>query len=155
LARACSARGPTDPTGTNGNIADDPLLVLPPDASPDGQRGTADDDLGGLHLSLGSPCIYGGDNFAVPADLAKFDNDCDISEPIRLGHLPGDVDADGVSAPPDILWLVDCLNGVLSCETWQCDVDRSGQYGPPDIARVIELLNGAGLYDPWLYRSLP
>jgi len=72
-----------------------------------------------------------------------------------LGRLPADVSADRTSAPADILWLIDCLNGVRSCEYWQCDVDCSELCGPPDILRVIDLLNGAGCYDPWLNRSLP
>ncbi|UCC31951.1 MAG: hypothetical protein JSU86_06665, partial [Phycisphaerales bacterium] len=58
----------------------------------------------------------------------------------------------------DILWLIDCLNGVRSCEKkpWQCDVDWSGMCGPPDILRLIDLLNGVRAYDSWLYiRILP
>lgn len=72
-----------------------------------------------------------------------------------IGSLPGDASGDGTSGPPDILWTIDCLNGVRTCEKWQCDADRSNICGPPDILRVIDLLNGAGVYDPWLNRSLP
>jgi hypothetical protein len=71
-----------------------------------------------------------------------------------LGYLPADVSNDGTSASSDILWLVDCLNGVRTCEIWQCDADRSLVCGPPDILRVIDLLNGAGTYDPWLNVAL-
>ncbi len=72
-----------------------------------------------------------------------------------LGSLPGDVSAaDNTSAPADILYVIDCLNGVRTCEMWQCDVDRSDMCGPPDILRVIDLLNGAGVYDPWLNVSM-
>ncbi len=72
-----------------------------------------------------------------------------------IGSLPGDVSGDHTSAPSDILRVIDCLNGVAFCESWQCDVDRSGVCGPPDILRVIDLLNGAGVYDSWLNIQLP
>lgn len=71
-----------------------------------------------------------------------------------LGSLPADVSADRTSAPADILYVIDCLNGVRTCEMWQCDVDRSNVCAPPDILRVIDLLNGAGVYDPWLNVSM-
>ncbi len=73
---------------------------------------------------------------------------------ICLGYMPADVSGDGTSAPADILYLIDCLNGVRSCESRQCDVDRSDLCGPPDILRVIDLLNGAGDYEAWLNRSI-
>ncbi len=76
-------------------------------------------------------------------------------EEVCLAHLPGDVNNDGTSAPTDILYLIDCLNGLTLCEIWQCNVDRSAVCGPPDILRVIDLLNGAGAYDSWLNRNLP
>lgn len=72
-----------------------------------------------------------------------------------FGHMPADVSNDGTSAPADILYVIDCLNGVRDCEDYQCDVDRSELCGPPDILRVIDLLNGAGEYDPWLNESMP
>ena len=67
-----------------------------------------------------------------------------------IAHLPGDVSNDRTSSAPDILFLIDCLNGVRTCASSQCDADRSNVCGPPDILRVIDLLNGAGAYDPWL-----
>ncbi|UCC32540.1 MAG: hypothetical protein JSU86_09700 [Phycisphaerales bacterium] len=76
-------------------------------------------------------------------------------EEVCLAHLPGDVNNDGTSAPTDILYLIDCLNGLRLCEIWQCDVDRSAVCRPPDILRVIDLLNGAAVYDEWRDRSLP
>lgn len=51
-------------------------------------------------------------------------------------------------------YVIDCINGVRTCEIWQCDVDRSGLCGPPDILRTIDLLNGSGKYIPWLNVSL-
>lgn len=71
-----------------------------------------------------------------------------------FGSLPADVSADSTSAPADILYIIDCLNGARTCEMWQCDVDRSDLCAPPDILRVIDLLNGAGVYDSWLNASI-
>jgi hypothetical protein len=71
-----------------------------------------------------------------------------------FAYLPGDVNGDGTSDPSDILRLIDCINGVASCQMYQGDIDRSGAIGPPDILRVIDLLNGAGVYEPWLNQSL-
>jgi hypothetical protein len=71
-----------------------------------------------------------------------------------IAHMPGDATGDGTSAPSDILRVIDCINGVATCEVYQGDIDRSGVIGPPDILRVIDLLNGAGVYDPWLNVSI-
>ena len=67
-----------------------------------------------------------------------------------IGWLPADVNGDRKAAPSDILYIIDCLNAVATCEDWQCDVDNSTICGPPDILRVIDLLNGANMYDEWL-----
>jgi hypothetical protein len=67
-----------------------------------------------------------------------------------IGYLPADANGDGTASPPDILRVIDCLNGVATCSTQQCDIDRSLECLPPDILRVIDLLNGAGTYDSWL-----
>jgi len=75
-------------------------------------------------------------------------------EEFCTAHLPVDVNGDGASDPADVLRLIDCLNGFATCEIHQCDVDRSGVCGSPDILRVIDLLNGAGVYEPWLNRTL-
>ena len=74
---------------------------------------------------------------------------------VCVGRLPGDVDGNRVSDAADVLHLIDCLNGVASCEMYQCDIDRSGRCGPADILREIDLLNGAAAYEPWLGRALP
>ena len=62
-----------------------------------------------------------------------------------------------MSAPSDILRIIDYINGV-GTSPWGIyseDVDRSNLLGPPDILRVIDLLNGAGVFDPWLNVPLP
>ena len=75
---------------------------------------------------------------------------------VWLGSLPGDVNNDGVSAPSDILAVIDCLNGTAGhgCGDAQLEVDRSGEAGPADILQVIDLLNGAGSFDAWLNTTL-
>ncbi|MFQ5462942.1 MAG: hypothetical protein ACE5E5_09985 [Phycisphaerae bacterium] len=75
---------------------------------------------------------------------------------VTLGYLPGDVNADAVSAPSDILAVIDALNGVgPPRQIWSTDTDRSGVAGPEDILRVIDLLNGASAFEPFLDRTLP
>ncbi|MFQ5463367.1 MAG: hypothetical protein ACE5E5_12175 [Phycisphaerae bacterium] len=66
------------------------------------------------------------------------------------GALPGDVDGDGVSAPSDIIALIDALNGIVTMPDYRLDMDRSGSAGPEDILRLIDLLNGAVAFEPWL-----
>ena len=73
---------------------------------------------------------------------------------VCIAHLPGDATSDRTSAPSDILRVIDCINGVATCEMHQGDIDRSDVIAPPDILRVIDLLNGAGVYEPWLNVSI-
>jgi len=73
---------------------------------------------------------------------------------VCFAHLPGDVTNDRTASAADITWLIDCLNGLRTCQIHQCDIDRSGICGPPDILRTIDLLNGAGVFDPWLNRTI-
>jgi hypothetical protein len=74
---------------------------------------------------------------------------------LRWGFLPGDVNGDRISAPLDILALIDDLNGTTRRPEHATDVNRSGLGEPQDILRLIDLLNGAGTYEAWLGRSLP
>jgi hypothetical protein len=67
----------------------------------------------------------------------------------RLGYLPGDVNGDGVTAPLDILAIVDALNGVITLPEWSTDINRSDITEPNDILTVIDLLNGAGEFQVW------
>ncbi len=61
----------------------------------------------------------------------------------KLISHPGDVNGDGVSAPGDILDLIDVLNGVAqpSWGLYSTDCDRSGEAGPADILCLVDLLN--------------
>ena len=74
---------------------------------------------------------------------------------LRWGTLPGDVNGDGISGPIDILALVDALNAPVPGPDHALDINRNGSAEPLDILRLIDLLNGAGIYEPWLGRTLP
>ncbi len=74
---------------------------------------------------------------------------------VRLGYLPGDVNADGTASPIDILALIDVLNQIVSRPIWSTDINRSGSAEPSDILRVIDLLNGADAFAVWNNVSLP
>ena len=66
LVNHCCIQGLTGNLGGVGNIGYDPLFVRDPSAGADGIWGTADDDLGDLHLRCGSPCLDAGINDTDP-----------------------------------------------------------------------------------------
>lgn len=70
---------------------------------------------------------------------------------------PANTDGDSASGPPDILKVVDYINGVATSPwgIYSEDVDHSASLEPLDILRVIDLLNGAGTFDPWNGSFLP
>lgn len=76
---------------------------------------------------------------------------------IEYTSHPANVNADSASGPPDILYLIDVLNGVATAPhgLYSVDVDHSDSAEPPDILRVIDLLNGAGVFNSWLNTNLP
>lgn len=75
---------------------------------------------------------------------------------IRVGALPGDVNADGASNSTDVTALTDALSGTLKpLFPWSIDIDRSGRVAPCDILRLIDLLNGADAYEVFNGASLP
>lgn len=75
---------------------------------------------------------------------------------VRIGWLPGDVDANGWSGTADLVMLIDEFNGVVGqLPLRSTDIDRSGTGSPSDILRLIDLLNGAGVYDSFVGESLP
>ncbi len=83
--------GLPDPTGTDGNISQDPLFVRDPDDGGDGWGDDPDtpaideganDDYGNLRHLPGSPCIDAADNDAVPDDTLDLDGDGDVTESI-------------------------------------------------------------------------
>lgn len=70
---------------------------------------------------------------------------------------PANANADGLSAPTDILFLIDMLNGVVVPPhgIYSRDIDRSGAPNPADILRLIDLLNGADAFIVWNGTLLP
>ncbi len=120
--------GLSDPTGTAGNISADPVFVQNPDPGPDGLWGTADDNLGDLQLSSGSPCVDAGDNDGVPPDTPDLDGDSDTGEPLPLDLGGGprflddptspDTGNPGMTGPPIVdigayEYVSPCGNGVV------------------------------------------
>jgi hypothetical protein len=90
-----------------------------------------------------------------PGARTTFIHDDSGSE-VGLGYLPADVTADGLSAPLDILALIDSINGVGAPRPiWSTDINRSGITEPSDILREIDLLNGAGAFIVWNGMTLP
>ncbi len=65
-------------------------------------------------------------------------------------YMPADANADGTSAPADVLAVIDSLNGVTPLPASQVDMDRDGTPAPADILRVIDLLNGANAFEPFV-----
>jgi hypothetical protein len=80
----------------------------------------------------------------------------DSDTSVRIGYLPGDVNGDGVTAPRDILDLIDALNKVGGpVMIWSQDIDRSGLFATTDLLQLVDLFTGVGIYDPFLGDSLP
>jgi hypothetical protein len=158
---AIDARQPSEPNGSNPAGWSGIVLTFDGDAT-----GTTANDFIVTGVGVGTPP---GIASATPAGnivTIVFDTliplrtwicveHVDSGSQVCVVHLPADVSNDRTSSAPDILFLIDCLNGVRTCQVQQCDADRSNVCGPPDILRVIDLLNGAGAFDPWLNVSVP
>jgi len=71
------------------------------------------------------------------------------TQEVCWSHHPADVDGNLYSNAPDVLAILDYLNGVLPLEPYQCDVDASNVCNPADVLGVIDLLNGASNFDVW------
>jgi hypothetical protein len=153
---AIDARQPSNPDGTNPagwNFVDlafdgDPSLLTPedfavrevPDATPPDITSISVREGNTLRLHFNRRITLRSWT-CVTAVVAGCSGGTDE---VCFAHNPADVNNDGVATPSDILHLIDCLNGVRTCQTHQCDVDRSNVCGPPDILRVIDILN-----PPW------
>ena len=74
---------------------------------------------------------------------------------VRLGHLPGDVNASRRVTADDILALLDDLDTALNLPAHQTDMDRNGRVDSNDVMRLLDLINGWGGYSAFLDRSLP
>ena len=79
----------------------------------------------------------------------------DSGAQVCLGYAPGDADGDGTVLAADIVTLVDCISGAVTCELWECDLDQSGKCGAADLLRGIDLLGGSEMFTPgWLGRTI-
>ena len=125
------------------DVNTDPLFVQNPDAGPDGQWGTEDDDYGDLRLQPGSPCIDAADNSAVPADETDLDNDGDTSEPIPL-DLDGNPrfiddpfasDTGAGECPIVDIGAYEFQDGTTIC--CPADLDGDGTIGASDLAELL------------------
>ncbi len=75
---------------------------------------------------------------------------------VRLGALPGDVNADATSNIDDVTALVNVLRGNSPpLPLWLIDLDRSETITPADIQTAVDLLNGEGIFPPYNGASLP
>ncbi len=75
---------------------------------------------------------------------------------VRLGYLPGDVNANRVSDAADVTTMVDTLRGVLPAKPiWSMDINRSEAVTGADALEVVDLLNGAEAYEAFLGATLP
>lgn len=93
---------------------------------------------------------------AIPVGAWTTITHIDSGNDIRLGYLPGDIDADGECTTADVDALLDALNEIGDPPAiWSTDSDRSGRTTARDILRLIDLLNGAGKYDAFLGSTLP
>ena len=142
-----SYSGIVDPAGANGNIAAEPLFLVPPDPGPDATWGTEDDDAGDSHLLPGSPCIDTGSNaFAygyldLDGHSRIVDGDWDDMPVVDMGayeFIPGDLDADGAITLLDFISWADCCNGPGGQHADDCqpaDLDADGDVDLADFAR--------------------
>lgn len=79
-----------------------------------------------------------------------------VPQQSRLRFAPANVNADSTAAAPDIIALIDVLNGEAPLfGNYSVDIDGGGAPGAPDITMLIDLLNGASAFEPWLSAPLP
>jgi subtilisin family serine protease len=75
---------------------------------------------------------------------------------VRIGYLPGDVNADQIVGDADVVAIVDHLLGVGDpLPEWSTDLDWSGATTPTDILTLVDLLQGAELHENALDTNLP
>ena len=73
---------------------------------------------------------------------------------------PANVNGIGTAGAPDVLAIIDCLNGIntaVACPwgDYSSDVNHSATTNAADVLAVIDLLNGANEFDPWNNTALP
>ncbi len=76
---------------------------------------------------------------------------------VAYASLPGDIDANGTTAPADILKLIDCcLNQICTPAhgSYTCDINRDGVWDSADNTELQALLNGTDKYLTWYFKTL-
>jgi hypothetical protein len=76
-------------------------------------------------------------------------------ERLRLGFLPGDVDASATADGSDLAALMNLLAEEGAGPAFSCDINHDESCGPDDLLRLVDLLSGGGEYDPWWGTELP
>jgi predicted outer membrane repeat protein len=138
LVNYCCIQGLTGNLGGVGNIGYEPLFVRDPSAGADGMWGTADDDLGDLHLRCGSPCLDAGiNNTDPPLPSTDLDGKARIVDSIvDMGAYEGGSQA-FVIAPDSVLVPEDSAGTFtvkLECEPpGPIDVNVAYHSGDTDI----------------------
>jgi len=75
---------------------------------------------------------------------------------VRLGYLPGDVDASSWMDSADVTALLNELKAATATRPlWSVDIDRSGLPTAADLLEVVDLYNGAEGYEPYFGVELP
>jgi len=89
-----------------------------------------------------------------------YTDDHNARKTAQFAAHPANVNGDSTAGAPDVLAMIDFLNGVAvefnaPWGRYSVDVDHSGVAGAPDVLAVIDLLNGASVFDPWSNTPLP
>lgn len=74
---------------------------------------------------------------------------------VRLGYLPGDVNANGVADTADVASLRTRLTFNAASPVWSTDINRDNAFDAEDLIRLMDLLHGAASYDSYLNAALP
>jgi len=162
--RAIDARKSIDPDGNNlygwssvdltfGRITFDPG---PDDFTVSQDGGVSAPPTVATVIQVSSPVLRVGlDSMIEPKTWTTITHIASAGS-VRLGYLPGDVDANHVSNAADVSAIVDTLRGVLPAKPiWSMDIDRSEAVTGADALEIVDLLNGAGAYEAFLNASLP
>lgn len=108
------------------------------------------DTPGEYTITLSRPITAGG------CTVITYTNGNGASQESRLRFSPANVNADSTAAAPDIISLIDIINGASPLYgNYSADIDAGGAVGAPDITMLIDLLNGASEFAPWLSAPLP
>ncbi len=161
---AIDARKPQDANGSNRIGWDSVDLTFPGDVSVLSPEEFETRNIGGpavappvLRLDIVEPNVIrvvfddyiGVDGWTQITHLPS-------STKVRIGHLPGDVDGDGMNTVNDLFELTASINGTAKPrELWSIDLDRSGQVHPGDLTTLIDLFNGADTFEIWLGETIP